>query len=296
MAAAIHVAPAIQSFLSFCRIEKGLAVNSLASGRRDLESYAAWISQAGLPFEETATLERYLDSLYERGLSPRTIARHLTTLRNFYRFLVSEGRLQADPAALLISPRTGRQLPKPVSGPVIERLSAAAAKQKRTGARDQALVETLYACGLRVSELCALKLTDIDLGKGLLRVNGKGGKQRLTPIGRSALKLLENYLRVERPALLGDRASAFVFVGERRPSIGRQQVWRMLQRTGVAAGTKVSPHRLRHSFATHLLEGGADLRSVQTLLGHAGIETTQIYTQVARQTLRRALEEHHPRA
>jgi integrase/recombinase XerD len=296
MSADCPVAPAIQSFLGFCRIEKGLAANSVAAYRRDLERFAEWTSRyPGDPWEASA-LRAYTDQLYAQGLAPRTIARQLTALRNCTRFLVSEGKLSRDPAALLIAPRTGRSLPKPLGRAETEALTAAPDPDQDSGIRDRAIIALLYSSGLRASELCGLRPGDLMIAEGVLRVQGKGNKQRLVPVGREAIAAIEAYVAGARGKLLRGKACPFLFVGNRGRALSRQILWGILRRHGIAAGAAgVSPHRLRHSFATHLLEGGADLRSVQTMLGHADIGTTQIYTQVAASHLRKVLLKHHPR-
>ena len=291
------LAPAIQSFMLFCRIEKGLAANTLAAYQRDLDGFCRWLSGSGRAPWDPETFRGYLDHLYHSGLAPRSIARQLTTLRNWTRFLAAEGRIDHDPAALLLAPRTGKPLPKPLSRAQTEALLSAPAADQPGGLRDRAIVALFYSSGLRVSELCALRVGDLLAAQGLVRVEGKGGKERLVPVGREALVALERYLQEARGKLLGGRSSPYLFVSNRGGLLRRQAVWRSLRGYGVAAGAeRVSPHRLRHSFATHLLEGGADLRSVQTMLGHADISTTQIYTQVARAQLKRTLLAHHPRA
>ncbi len=297
MSADCPVAPAIQSFIGFCRIEKGLSANTLAAYQRDLGEFGHWVTEGGHAPFEPATFRLFLDSLYARGLAARSIARHLTTLRNWTRYLVTEGRIQHDPAALLVAPRTGRSLPKPLGRQDLEAMATAPPAGNPAGVRDRAILALLYSSGLRVSELCTLRPGDLLTAQGLVRVQGKGSKQRLVPVGREALDAIEAYLQTARPALLRGRPSPFLFVSNRGLALRRQVVWRSLRQYGMETGSAgVSPHRLRHSFATHLLEGGADLRSVQTMLGHADIGTTQIYTQVARSELKRVLLTHHPRA
>ncbi len=232
-----------------------------------------------------------------RRLSPRSVARHLATLRNFCRYLLREGLIVDDPTALLKSPKQWQNLPKYLSGQQVGGLLEAPNLNKATGVRDQAMIELLYACGLRVSELCCLKLSDLNLDLGYLRVTGKGSKQRLIPIGSKAQAAVRDYLESCRPAILKNHASGSLFVTARGGPMTRQGFWKLLKLHGLQAGVrgKLSPHVLRHSFATHLLEGGADLRSVQTLLGHADIATTQIYTHVAQSRLRTTVDQFHPR-
>jgi integrase/recombinase XerD len=298
MANLVRVAAAAEGFLSFCRVEKGLSTHSLSAYSLDLRSLTAWCDENKIEqLPSTEELRRYLDALSGRRLSPRSVARHLTTLRNFCRYLLREGLIADDPTALLKSPKQWQTLPKYLTGQQVGGLLEAPDTSKTTGARDQAMIELLYACGLRVSELCALKLSDLNLDLGYLQVTGKGNKQRLVPIGSKAQSALQEYLESSRLAILKNKASGALFVTARGGPLTRQGFWKLLKLHGLQAGVraKLSPHVLRHSFATHLLEGGADLRSVQTLLGHADIATTQIYTHVARSRLRTTVDQFHPR-
>jgi integrase/recombinase XerD len=289
----------MQAFLDYCRIEKGLAGNSLDAYRRDLSKFFSFCGEAGTGENAGAErLGRYLDSLYRSGLASRSIARHLTTLRNYYGFLLRRGDIQSDPTANLTMPKQWTGLPKYLSLEQINRLVASPAESKPTGLRDRAMFEILYAAGLRVSELCQLELSDLNVELGVLRVTGKGGRQRLVPVGKPALAAVARYLESGRPRLLRGRGSRYLFVTARGGRLTRQAFWKLLAVNGKKAGIfhGLSPHAIRHTFATHLLEGGADLRSVQTMLGHADISTTQIYTHVLRSRLKKTVEEHHPRA
>jgi integrase/recombinase XerD len=285
------------AFLNFCRLEKGLAANSLAAYSADLSNFSAFIGAAA-EFPGEADLERYVQELYASGLSARSIARRLATLRNFYGFLLREGLIDTDPAERLRAPRQWRTIPKFLNLEEINKIIEAPDLSRPTGARDRAMVELLYASGLRVSELCRIGVGDIELDLGVLRVTGKGNKQRLVPAGKPAVKAVEEYLANARGRLLKGRASRYLFVTARGGAMTRQGFWKLLRGHARKAGIfrDLSPHVLRHSFATHLLEGGADLRSVQVMLGHADISTTQIYTHVMRSRLRDAVEKHHPRA
>jgi len=286
----------ISSFLDYCRVEKGLATNTLEAYSRDLKAFAAFRTpENGIP--ELEDLRLYLDSLYKTGLGSRSIARHLATLRNFYRFLASDGKIAVDPTERLVAPKQWQNIPKFLNREQIDKLLAAPDIAKPTGVRDRAMLELLYATGLRVSELCAVKIADLQFEAGVLRTIGKGNKQRLTPVGKSALAAVREYLQVARPKLLSGRSSSFLFVTARGGRLTRQAFWKLLLGHGKRAGIfqGLTPHVIRHSFATHLLEGGADLRSVQTMLGHADISTTQIYTHVMRSRLRQTIEQHHPR-
>jgi len=289
----------VRDFLNFCRIEKGLAPNSIEAYQRDLGKFLSFLemeSESGIP--GTEPLGRYLDSLYRSGLATRSIARHLTTLRNFYRFLLREGRIGQDPTAFLPTPRRSSNLPKYLNKEEVTKLLVAPDQAGSTGLRDRAMLELLYACGLRVSELCQLEVSDLDPELGVLRVVGKGGRQRVVPVGKVALAAVRLYIENARPRLLHGRGSRYLFVTARGDRLTRQAFWKLLIGHGKKVGIfrRLTPHVVRHSFATHLLEGGADLRSVQTMLGHADISTTQIYTHVLRSRLRKTVDEHHPRA
>jgi integrase/recombinase XerD len=287
-----------QSFLDFCRVEKGLSANSLSSYFIDLQRFSNGILPLA-PLSATAQdLGRYVESLYDSGLSARSIARHMTTLRSFYDFLTREGEITADPSEFLIPPRQWSTLPKYLNREEIDRLLTAPEAAKPTGLRDRAMLELLYATGLRVTELCRLERSNVEGDSGVLRVTGKGNKQRLVPFGESAGEAIELYMNQARPALLKGRASRFLFVTARGGAMTRQGFWKLLGGYGKKAGIfrDLTPHVVRHSFATHLVEGGADLRSVQIMLGHADISTTQVYTHVARRRLREIVDQHHPRA
>jgi integrase/recombinase XerD len=288
---------AARAFLDFCRVEKGLAVNSLSSYRSDLQRLIANI-EAPLEHAAADRLGGYIESLYGAGMSARSVARHIATLRNFYGFLAREGTIARDPTEFLTSPRQWSTIPKYLNREEVERLIAAPPESKPTGVRDRAMLEMLYATGLRVSELCRLELAGVERQMGVLRVIGKGNKQRMVPFGESAGETLDRYLRQARPQLLKGRASAHVFVTARGAAMSRQAFWMLLKGYGKKAGIsrRLTPHVVRHSFATHLVEGGADLRSVQIMLGHADISTTQVYTHVAQRRLREAVDRHHPRA
>jgi integrase/recombinase XerD len=292
------------AFLNFCRIEKGLSDNSLSAYQSDLARFFSFLeppgdtsgNTPGIPVDPEL-LRTYLDRLKAEGIGGRSIARHLTTLRSFYRYLLSEGAVASDPTEHLRSPRQWQTIPKFLNMSDIEKIAAAIDASKPTGLRDRAMLELLFASGLRVSELCGAGIGDLDAKLGLIRVTGKGNKQRIVPVGRAALESIETYLRSGRPALLKGRASRYLFVTARGGGMTRQAFWHLLGNHGKKAGIfhGLTPHVLRHSFATHLLEGGADLRSVQVMLGHADISTTEIYTHVMRSRLRDTISKHHPR-
>jgi integrase/recombinase XerD len=287
----------LASFLQFCRLEKGLSRNTLEAYTTDLNRFIAFIQ--GIPEAGAADqLRAYLDHLHSSGMSARSVARHLTTIRSFYSFLLREGLIVQDPTEHLRNPKQWHTIPKYLNLEEINAVIQAPDVARPTGLRDRAMIELLYASGLRVSELCGLRMSDLNLEMGILRTTGKGNKQRLVPAGKSAIQAVEEYLRTGRPALLKGRASRYLFVTARGGCLTRQGFWKLLagygRKQGIFRG--LTPHVLRHSFATHLLEGGADLRSLQVMLGHADISTTQIYTHVMRSRLRDAVEKHHPRA
>jgi len=287
----------ISEFLSFCKIEKGLAANSISAYGADLERFNVYcgIHPSG---NDTDTVREYLNSLYKSKLNSRSIARHLATLRNFYGFLLREGQVKSDPTENIRTPKQWKTIPKFLNLEQIDRILQAPDDTLPTGIRDRAMLELLYATGLRVSELCRLGISDLNLELGILRTTGKGNKQRIVPVGRSAVEAVRRYLESARGRILKGRGSRYLFVTARGGAMTRQAFWKLLGVHGKRAGIfrNLSPHVVRHSFATHLLEGGADLRSVQTMLGHADISTTQIYTHVMRSRLRKTLDEHHPRA
>ena len=297
MRSGVSISAHVASFLDFCRIEKGLARTTVESYRIDLERFTKSLKASG-DWSSPDCVRRHIDSLYRAGLASRSISRHLTTLRNFYRYLQEKGELDRDPTANLAAPRQWQSLPKYLNKKQIGDLLAAPDPTRPQGVRDRAMLEFLYATGLRVSELCRARLSDLDQNMGFVRVVGKGNKHRLVPVGKAALQAVERYLSSGRPRLLKNRPSPYLFVTNRGGAMTRQAFWKLLGAYGKKAGMfrDLTPHVLRHTFATHLLEGGADLRSVQTMLGHADISTTQIYTHVMRSRLRKIVDEHHPRA
>jgi integrase/recombinase XerD len=280
-------------------MEKGLSRNSLDAYGRDLaglQVFAESELKGAIPDEEA--LNRYVNLLYKNDLSSRSIARHLSSIRNLYHFLCAEEVISADATEHLASPKQWVKIPKFLNRNQIEKLVAAPDVSTSTGLRDRAMLEFLYATGTRVTELIQLQLSQVDFGLGLARVMGKGNKQRIVPVHQTALKAIEDYSRQARPALLRGRASGALFVTARGGPMTRQAFWAAIKMHGRKAGIfhDLSPHVLRHTFATHLLEGGADLRSLQTMLGHADLSTTEIYTHVVRGRLRDTLDRHHPRA
>jgi integrase/recombinase XerD len=289
----------IRAFLVFCRMEKGLSRNSLDAYGRDLEDFRTFAeARSGGEHADAELLHSYLNSLYARDLDSRSIARHLSALRGLHRYLHAEGVIPSDPTEHLETPKQWSTLPKFLNREQIEGLIGAPDMSKPSGVRDRAMLELLYATGMRVTELIELRLSSVDMQVGLVRVTGKGNKQRLVPVHERALEALREYLGNARPLLLKGRSSPVLFVTARGGGMTRQAFWAAIKSAGRAAGIfhDLSPHVLRHTFATHLLEGGADLRSVQAMLGHADISTTEIYTHVVRSRLRETIDRHHPRA
>lgn len=291
---------AIRAFLTHIRVEKGLSPNTVSAYSRDLRGFSAFAAKnrRSLASISRDDIVDYLGSLYSRKLDSRSVARQLVTLRNFFRFALAEHLVTADPTLNLESPRTRKSLPVFLSSDEVERLLKEPDATNPLGLRDKAMLELLYATGLRVSELINLRPADLELRMGYLRCIGKGDKERLVPIGRKAKDTIERYLSESRPTLLRGRPSPFLFLNSRGGRISRVGFWKILAAYGRRAGfrRRLSPHKLRHSFATHLLERGADLRSVQLLLGHADISTTQIYTHVVQERLKQIYRAHHPRA
>ncbi len=287
-------------YLNYLLVEKGLSPNTLAAYSRDLLRYLDFLADHGkdtVSGRDTPLILKYLIKLRKDGLGSRSRARHLVTLRGFYRYLAREGILPRDPARLIDLPKSGLKLPDVLSSEEIARLLAAVGSKRPVDLRNLAMLELLYAAGLRVSELVNLKVTDVNLEAGFVRVMGKGSKERIVPFGQSARRSISEYLSEARPRLLRAHTSDVLFVARAGRPMTRQGFWKMLKTCARRAGLlkKVTPHSLRHSFASHLLEGGADLRAVQIMLGHADISTTQIYTHVARDHLKRLHERYHPR-
>ena len=282
-------------------LSDGLARNTLDSYRRDVAQFATWLRDAqgkGLLEAAPADLQRHLAWQVEsKHAKPRTTSRLVSALKRFFQFALREGLRGDDPASGLDSPKLPRTLPKSLSEEEVEALLAAPDVSNAQGLRDRAMLETLYASGLRVSELVTLKTVQASLDMGVVRVLGKGSKERLTPLGEEAVSWIARYQREARPQLLGARKSDALFVTGRGGPMTRQAFWGLVKRHAATAGIKrdISPHTLRHAFATHLINHGADLRVVQMLLGHADISTTQIYTHVARERLKALHRKHHPR-
>jgi integrase/recombinase XerD len=287
-----------KEYLAYLRVERGLAANSLDGYARDLAKLSSWADACGRGPQELSAqdLTAWIRTLSKEGLSPRTLARTISAARGFYKFLLLDGHLASDPLAHVKPPQTAQSLPRYLKEEEAERLLSAPDVCTDEGLRDRALLELLYAAGLRVSELVRLKPGDVNLDAGLLECQGKGSKQRKVPFGRSARKWLAEYVRVRR-RLCGERDGAPLFVRAGGRALTRQWVWARLRAYASASGLEdLTPHSLRHSFATHLLQRGADSRSVQALLGHRDLGTTQIYTHITGQRLRATYDTHHPRA
>lgn len=290
----------IDSYMNYIAVEKGLSGNTLDAYARDLVRYAGFLEGLGIvEVQETSKTEvmAYLLSLWKRSLSPKTVTRCISVLRGFYRWLADEGVLQGNPLEDMESPRTTRSLPEVLSVDEVDVLLKQPDPSNPLGMRDKAMLELLYATGLRASELTGLELRNMNMEGGYLIVLGKGSKQRIVPMGHEALQWLRRYLEESRENLLGEKRSSLVFLSQWGKGMSRQGFWKILKKYALMAGIRkrISPHTLRHSFASHLLEGGADLRSVQSLLGHVDISTTQIYTHVTRERLKRIHARYHPR-
>lgn len=289
----------LERFLDALWLEAGLSRNTLSAYRSDLEGFEIWLrtQHAALGTATRAQLQQYLATCVGRGSRPRTTARLLSSLRRFYQYLLREELISEDPTTLIESPKLGRPLPKSLSEEQVEDLLKAPDTRTALGLRDRAMLETLYATGLRVSELVGLVVQQADLQAGVVKVIGKGDKERLVPLGEEAIEWLKRYLYDGRVALLHGKTSDALFPTARAAAMTRQAFWHNLKRYTRIAGieTHLSPHTLRHAFATHLLNHGADLRVVQMLLGHVDLSTTQIYTQVARERLKQLHALHHPR-
>ncbi len=290
----------LEPFRDYLRFERGLAVRTVDAYVRDLSAFVAFAAREGAvaPGDvDYGALRDYVAALGDLGRAPATVSRAISSLRGYFRFLLEEGVIDRDPSERLETPGAGRRLPDVLSVWEIERLLAAVTPDRRYAFRDRAILEVLYGCGLRVSELSGLRTRDLDLEERLVRVLGKGSKERLVPLGADAAHALRRYLRELRPRLERGGSGGRVFLTRSGRPLSRMGVWKILrqyvERAGIAR--RVTPHTLRHSFATHLLEGGADLASVQEMLGHADIATTEIYTHVDRSHLRQVHRTHHPR-
>ena len=290
----------LDAFIDNIWIEKGLSQNTLDSYRSDLEQFSSWLEKNNLSYIKTSKKEilSYLSFLFQKGLGSKTVARKLSSLKSFFRYLVFKSIIPNDPSSEVETPKLLKSIPKSISEKEVEALLAAPDEKTDIGLRDKTMIETLYSCGLRISELTNLELLNLNLRQGVIRVIGKGQKERLVPMGDQLIGLLELYISSSRKNLLNKRHSDYLFLSTRGQRMSRQSFWHRIKHYCFASGfeqDKISPHVLRHAFATHLLNNGADLRVVQLLLGHSDLNTTQIYTEVARQRLKRLHTEHHPR-
>ena len=288
----------IDSFIEYLAIERSAPENTITAYESDLADFAQWLDEAGIALDrvEGSDLARYTSHCTNKKLKATSIGRRLSTIRQYYRFLLEEGLVKADPTRDLTTPKRGKYLPEVLSHEEVDRLLASPNISTPMGIRDKAMLELLYATGLRVTELVGLNMTNLNLHVGYLICRGKGDKERLVPMGESSRRWVKEYIDLVRPSLVKS-ASDVLFCSNRGGAMSRQNFWYMIKRYALSAGIfkSISPHNLRHSFATHLLNGGADLRSVQMMLGHADISTTQIYTHVTSTRLKKIHEQYHPR-
>ncbi len=284
-------------FIDAMWLESGLSKNTLSAYRSDLHRFAKFIGDKELTVVEQSDVQKFLGFMMAQGTKASSSARVLSTLRRFFRYQIRENRVSKDPCAQVLSPKQGRPLPKAMSEQQVDDLLNAPDTQTSLGLRDRAMLETLYATGLRVSELVDLTLLEVSLQVGVVRIVGKGNKERLVPLGEQAVDWIEQYQQGARIALLKQRQTDAMFVTARGAGMTRQAFWHIIKKYALKAGIEqaLSPHTLRHAFATHLINHGADLRSVQMLLGHADLSTTQIYTHIARERLQSMHAQHHPR-
>ena len=295
----------IHVFLSYMRVEKGLSQNTILAYGRDLKRFSRFLTKRDKHKLETVTREDvvdFLSGLYKEKLDSRSVARYLVSLRGIFKYMLMEEMISVDPTENLESPKIRRSLPTYLRVEEVDRILAAPNLETPVGLRDRAMLEVLYSTGLRVSELLNLRLSDLDMRMGSIRCIGKGDKERLVPIGRKAIAAVEQYLANARPKFVRSGSSSpfgqVLFLTRNGRRLARISIWKILHDYGIKVGLRgrLTPHKLRHSFATHLLEGGADLRSVQLMLGHADISTTQIYTHVVEERLKQIYKAHHPRA
>jgi len=291
--------PEVTAYLDFLIIEKGLSKNTLMAYGRDLDDFNFFLKQTSRTLFDCSRddISSFIQTLSRNGVSPRSTARKLSAIKGLFHYLLAEKKLATDPTLLILQPKTAKKLPSVLSHHDMESMLASVETEKPGGLRDRAIFELLYACGLRISELISLKLADLNSQDGYLRVFGKGSKERVVPIGTQALKWINRYITEERIRLAGPKSENHVILNRRGKKLSRMGAWKIIFAHARKAGidTHVSPHTFRHSFATHLLKGGADLRSVQEMLGHSDISTTQIYTHVNRDYLKDVHLSFHPR-
>jgi integrase/recombinase XerD len=290
----------VDTFLNYLSVERGLSRNTIVSYREDINTYIDFLKGRHIDTLSSTTKNNITDfmlSQKDKGLATNSVARRLAAIKAFYKFLVRERILKTDPSSLIESPKLWKKIPQTLSANEVDALLSQPNIRDRQGIRDKAILESLYATGMRVSEAVNLKLDNINLDVGFLRCFGKGNKERIIPLGAKAINSLKRYLKTSRPQLLKKKQSDFLFLNRSGKKISRQSLWKIIKRYARVARIKkpIKPHILRHSFATHLLERGADLRSVQEMLGHANISTTQIYTHVSKERLKAIHKMFHPR-
>lgn len=290
----------IDNFLTFLEVERGVSRNTILSYRRDVKKFAEYLASSG---KDLASLDRedileFMMGLKDKGLSATTIARNLAALKTFWKFLVAEQVIRENVAAVVETPKTWKNIPDVLSKEEVEKLLDAPPRNELSGIRDKAILELMYATGLRVSEVKDLKKANVNLEAGFVKCSGKGGKERIVPLGKYAERAVREYVDRVRAKLAGKSGSEHLFLSRLGRHLSRQSVWKMIRKYAAVSGVKkhITPHTLRHSFATHLLDGGAELRGVQEMLGHADISTTQVYTHVSKDKLRKVHEKYHPRA
>ncbi|MCP2605296.1 site-specific tyrosine recombinase XerD [Candidatus Aminicenantes bacterium AH-873-B07] len=289
----------IKLFLDYLSIEKGLSQNTIQSYKRDLEKLQIFLrKKCSIIKAKEKDIVEFIQYLGKSNLSSRSIARCLSAIKSFYKFLILEGIIKINPTLNLSSPKIWLTLPRYLTFEEVEKLLTLPDESDELGLRDKAMLETMYATGLRVSELISLKLNNLNLENGYIKCAGKGGKERIIPLGKIANQKIRDYLKFSRPKLLKRKKSELLFINYRGESLTRQGFWKIIKNYAYRIGlkSKITPHILRHSFATHLLEKGADLRSVQLMLGHSQITTTQIYTHITRERLKKLYDKYHPRA
>ncbi|MCD6134098.1 MAG: site-specific tyrosine recombinase XerD [Candidatus Omnitrophica bacterium] len=291
----------LQMFIDYLRVERQLSLNTIYSYETDLKIYLDFLKKIGRNSLEGIAKDdimKFILDEKQRGFKTTSLARRLSALKSFHRFLLREGFVKTDPTSLIDSPKLWKRIPEVLSISEVEKLILQPNIRKSAGLRDRAILELMYATGLRISEVANLLESDLDLDIGFLKVKGKGGKERIVPLGRKALHFIQRYLQEARLALLRGRSCEYLFVSRQKKRLSRQSIWKMIKSYAQKARIRkyLTPHTLRHSFATHLLEGGADLRSVQELLGHSSISTTQIYTHINKIRLKEIHKKFHPRA
>lgn len=291
----------IEEYLKFIQLEKGLSENTIGAYRRDLKKYQDYLEEekiSHIDFIDRQTIQVCLGDLHDKGASAKSIARFISTIRSFHQFALREKYAAKDPTVLIETPKYERRLPDVLEVDEVIRLLETPDMSKNNGYRDRAMLELLYATGMRVTELINLKVEDVNLIMGFVRVFGKGNKERIVPLGETIIDILETYIETVRPQLLKKTVTDNLFLNMHGKPLSRQAIWKMIKQNGVNAEIfkTLTPHTLRHSFATHLLENGADLRAVQEMLGHADISTTQLYTHVSKSQIRKIYNQFHPRA